>query len=49
MTIFRKEALKNALSRNVDLTPTINCKISEIYGNNVFGIIGIFFPLGKLP
>ena len=38
MTIFRKEALKNALSRNVDLTPTINCKISEIYGNNVFGI-----------
>lgn len=38
MTIFRKEALKNALSRNVDLTPAIDCKISEIFGISVFGI-----------
>jgi glutamine synthetase len=38
MTIFRNEALKNALTRNTDLTPKITGKISEIYGSEVFGM-----------
>lgn len=38
MTVFRNEALKNALTRNSDLTPQITGKISQIFGSEVFGM-----------
>jgi len=38
MINFRKDALKTALNRSKNLTPELNCKISEIFGTNVFGI-----------
>jgi len=38
MTIFRKEALKNALTRDVELNSHFSGKISDIFGSNVFGM-----------